>query len=435
LNKRILNLAVPNIVSNITVPLLGIVDLAMMGHLGSVDYIGAIALGGMIFNFLYWGFGFLRMGTSGFTAQAYGRRSFSDSIHTLARALIVAFIGAAALIILQFPIEKLTFWIIGGDKQVEELARSYFYIRIWAAPATIGLYALTGWFIGMQNTRFPMLIAILINIINIGLNVLFVYVFDMASDGVALGTLLAQYSGLILAFYLFKRYYGKLYKYFQFKQIKNLQLFRVFLSVNKDIFIRTFCIIIVFTFFTSSSAAVNKHILAINTLLLQLFFIYSYFVDGFAYAAEALTGRFVGAQNKSSLKLAIKKLFYWGWGIAAVFSLAYGFGWREIIGLMTNNKELIADASDYAIWIGLIPILAFASFLWDGIYIGATASVQMRNSMLLATGVVFFPTYFLLQNSLGNHALWIALLGFLLVRGVAQYIMAGKAVYQKINTE
>ncbi|ALO16546.1 DNA-damage-inducible protein F [Salinivirga cyanobacteriivorans] len=432
MNKKILRLAIPNIVSNITIPLLGMVDLALMGHLDSVNYIGAIALGAMIFNFLYWGFGFLRMGTSGFTAQAYGRRSMPDSIHTLARALLIAFMGALLLILLQYPIEKLTFWLISSEPEVEQLARSYFYIRIWAAPATIGIYALIGWYVGMQNTRFPMFMAILINLVNIGLNILFVFGLNMKSDGVALGTLLAQYSGLFFGLFLFRKYYGKLLKHFKRESLRNISILKEFMTVNKDIFIRTLCIIIVFTFFTSSSAAVNKHILAVNTVLLQLFFVYSYFVDGFAYAAEALTGKYFGAQDAVLLKKSVKKLFAWGLGIAVVFSAVYGFGWRPVIWLLTDNTNVINAAGEFSIWIGLMPLLAFASFLWDGIYIGATASVQMRNSMLIATLVVFFPVFYILRPYFGNHALWIALLAFLLTRGIAQYFMANRAVFSKV---
>lgn len=433
MHRRILKLAIPNIVSNITIPLLGMVDLALMGHLDSVNYIGAIALGAMIFNFLYWGFGFLRMGTSGFTAQAYGKRNMPDSIHTLARALLIAFAGALILIILQYPIEKLTFWLISSEPEVERLARGYFYIRIWAAPATIGLYALNGWYVGMQNTRFPMYMSILINLVNILLNILFVFGLNMTSDGVALGTLLAQYSGLLFGLFLFRKYYGKLMRHFRRESLRNINILKEFMRVNKDIFIRTLCIIIVFTFFTSSSAAVNKHILAVNTVLLQLFFVYSYFVDGFAYAAEALTGKYIGAKDKIRLNISVKNLFLWGAGIAMLFSMVYGFGWRAIIRLLTDNTAVIQTASEFSLWIGLMPILAFASFLWDGIYIGATASVQMRNSMLIATIIIFFPLFYILREPIGNHALWIALLAFLFTRGLAQFIMAGKAVFSKIK--
>lgn len=433
MNKRILKLAIPNIVSNITVPILGMVDLALMGHLDSVNYIGAIALGTMIFNFLYWGFGFLRMGTSGFTAQAFGKRNMPDSIHTLIRALLVAFIGGLFLIIFQYPVNKIAFWLLSGDQSVEILASEYFYIRIWAAPAAIGLYAFTGWFIGMQNTRFPMYIALVVNIVNLVLNVLLVYGFDMKSDGVAYGTLAAQYAGLILAVFLFKRYYGKLMRHFSILQLKKLKLLKEFMVVNKDIFIRTLCIIAVFTFFTSSSAANDKHILAVNTVLIQFFFVFSFFVDGLAYAAEALAGRYIGAGDKNNLKLSVKLLFRWGLGIALVFSLVYGFGWRSVVSILTDNIDIISSAGDYALWLGLMPLLAYASFLWDGIYIGATASAAMRNTMLISTVIIFFPLYYLLNEMYGNHALWIALLAFLFSRGVGQFFYAQRAVYLKVR--
>lgn len=410
------------------------VDLAMMGHLDSVNYIAAIALGGMIFNFLYWGFGFLRMGTSGFTAQAYGKRDLTESINTLMQAIFVAGIGALLLILLQFPIAKISFWLLKSEPEVEQLARNYFYIRIWAAPATIGLYAITGWYVGMQNTRFPLYIALVVNVLNVLLNYIFVFMLHMGSDGVALGTVLAQYSGLATAFTLFKLYYNRLLNYFTLKALKDIKSLMIFVHVNKDIFIRTLCIIFVFTFFTSSSAAANKEILAVNTLLLQLFFIYSFFVDGFAYAAEALTGRYVGANNPQLLRKAIRLLFRWGLGIAIIFTIAYAFSWTPIIRIMSDNQEIINLARNYAIWIIAMPLLAFASFLWDGIYIGATASVQMRNSMLIATVGVFFPVYYLLREIADNHALWIALLSFLFTRGVAQYFMAQKAVYSKVET-
>jgi MATE family multidrug resistance protein len=432
-NKRILKLAIPNIVSNITVPLLGMVDLALMGHLESVNYIGAIALGTMIFNFLYWGFGFLRMGTTGFTAQAYGRRDLADSIHTLGRALVVSLIGGLFLIILQVPVNNLSFWLLSADTSVEQLASEYFYIRIWAAPATISLYALTGWFIGMQNTRFPMFIAILVNLVNLGMNVLFVYGMNMKSDGVAMGTVIAQYSGLILSLFLFRKYYRKLLKHFQIEQLKKLSLLKDFMIVNKDIFIRTLCIIAVFTFFTSSSAAIDNQILAVNTVLIQFFFVYSFFVDGLAYAAEALAGKYIGARDQRNLKLSIKLLFRWGLGIAIVFSLLYGFGYRHVVSLLTDNQAILSAAGDYAIWLGLLPLVAYASFLWDGVYIGATASVAMRNTMLIATVFIFFPMYYSLIGLLGNHALWIALLAFLLTRGVGQYFYAKRAVYSKVE--
>ncbi|WP_421918232.1 MATE family efflux transporter [Marinifilum sp.] len=428
MNRKILNIAVPNIVSNITIPLLGLVDLALMGHLGKVDFIGAIALGSTIFNFLYWGFAFLRMGTTGITAQAYGARNLSEAILSLSRALSVALVGSALILILQKPIEMLSFWLIESEASVESIAKSYFYIRVWAAPATIGLYALNGWFIGMQNAKTPMLIAVAGNIINIALSAFFVYGLMLDARGVALGTLIAQYCSLLIALFFIFKNYRRLFKYWSAKGMMKLQELKHFFLVNKDIFIRTLCIIFVFTFFTTESASVNKEILAVNSLLLQFLFIFSYFMDGFAFAAEALVGKFIGANNSQNLAKVIRLLFIWGIGISVMFTLAYGFWGIDILSILTDVESTIAMARDYLKWVILLPILSFASFLMDGIFIGATASTYMRKTMLAATLFIFIPLYYFLNESLENHGLWIAMLGFMFARGLFQAIYYKKAV-------
>ncbi|MEA1875487.1 MAG: MATE family efflux transporter [Bacteroidota bacterium] len=433
LNKRILNLAIPNIISNITIPLVGMVDLAVLGHLESELYIGAIAVGGLIFNVLYWGFGFLRMGTSGFTAQAFGERNLHETMNILGRALLVALGGALLLIMLQGPIGWMFFKLIRGSAEVEALAQEYYSIRIFAAPATIGLYALTGWFIGMQNTRFPMIIAITVNLLNLGLNLYFIYGLGMKSDGVAWGTLIAQYSGLILGLILFLRYYKKLLKYWSRKALFELVAMKKFFMVNRDIFIRTMCLIFVFTFFTSQSAASDNTILAVNTLLLQFFMLFSFVADGFAYAGEALVGRFIGARNAPSLKKVIRLLFVWGFLISIPFTMVYIFFNERILFILTDNIAIIKASKPYLLWIIVIPLAGFPSFIWDGIYIGATASKGMRNTMIIATAFVFIPVFFVFQNQLGNHALWLALILFLLARGAGQAAMAKKFVYLKAN--
>jgi len=432
-NKKILDIALPNIISNITIPLLGIVDLALMGHLGEVDFIGGIALGGTIFNFLYWGFAFLRMGTSGITAQAYGARNLSESILSLGRALLVAAAGSLLILLLQKPIALLSFSYIDSETSVENIALSYYNIRIWAAPATIGLYALTGWFIGMQNSKIPMTIAIICNIINISLSAYFVYGLNLDARGVALGTVIAQYCGLVLASIFIWRYYRRLFKYWTNKGLMKLKELKHFVLINKDIFIRTLCIIFVFTFFTTESASTNKTILAVNSLLLQFLFIFSYLMDGFAYAAEALVGRFVGAQNRKNLLTTIRYLFIWGTGISLIFTLFYALGGNWILSMLTNNSETISAASPYMKWLILLPILSFASFLYDGIYIGATASVYMRKTMMAATILIFVPVYFGLKDILFNHGLWIAMLSFMLARGLFQALYFKKAVLIKFK--
>lgn len=431
MNKKILNLAIPNIISNLTVPLLGMVDLAIMGHMESQIFIGAIALGGMIFNVIYMGFGFLRMGTSGFTAQALGARNLKESILTFTRALAVGLMAGLLLIVLQKPIEYIGFMIIGGSEDVEFLARSYFRIRVFAAPATIGLYAITGWFIGMQNARFPMVIAIVINLLNIGFNYLFAIGLDMKSDGVALGTVCAQYSGLILALILFRVYYFKITKYWSYEEMVDWQSVKQFFNVNKDIFIRTACLIAALSFFTAKSATEGDVFLAANTILFQFFLIFSFFIDGFAYAAEALVGKYKGARNGELLKKAIRTLFIWGVIIALIFSLLYWFGGFFIINVLTDYHEVVLLADNYLFWVIIIPVVSFAAFLWDGIYIGATASSYMRNLMILAT-IIYFATYYTMSVHYGNDRLWIALIVFLFSRGILQTLFYKKAIFNKI---
>jgi len=430
MNRKILNLAIPNIISNITIPLLGLVDLAIVGHLGSNSYIGAIAVGSMIFNLIYWTFAFLRMGTSGITAQALGSRNYSEVIATLGRGLLVAMGAAILILLLQLPIKTLAFKLVNASTEVELFAQSYFTIRIWAAPATIALFSLTGWFIGMQNTKIPMIIALVINSLNMGLNYLFVYVFDLKSDGVAWGTLIAQYSGLITALVFLYTYYRKYFKYFTKTAILNISGISNFFKVNRDILIRTLSLLAVFTFFTSKSASTNDNILAANSLLLQFLFIFSFLTDGFAYAAEALTGKFYGAKQFQLLKKSIRLSFMWGGILALLFTLLYLIGNTSLLKLLTNQSAVILVAKKYTFWVILIPLVSVASFIWDGIFIGLTATKQMRNSMLIAVFAIFFPVWALLNSTYENHALWLAFILFLFTRGFAQTIMFRKIKQQ-----
>lgn len=423
MNKKILQLAIPNVISNITIPLLGLVDLAITGHLDSKDYMGAIALGSMIFNIIYWTFGFLRMGTSGMTAQSLGARNLNEVLAILVRSVIVALGAALILLVLQIPIERIAFYFIKGSESVEHLGRSYFYIRIWAAPATIAMYALTGWLIGMQNTKTPMIIAITINVLNIGFNLLFVKVFHLNADGVAWGTLLAQYGGFVLTVFLIWRHYRKIFKYYRRANIFSLGELKKFFSVNKNILIRTLSLLAVFTFFTSKSASTDTVILDANSILLQFLFIFSFLTDGFAYAAEALAGKIYGAKDFIKLKYFVKLIFRWGWILAAFFTLVYLVLGNTLIKMLTDIPQVIATSMEYKFWVLLIPIVSMASFIWDGVFIGITAARQMRNSMLIAVFVVFFPVWFLFNSQWHNHALWLAFIMFLLARGVTQTFM------------
>ncbi len=428
MNRSILKLAIPNIVSNITIPLLGLVDLALMGHLDSAIYIGAISLGGIIFNFIYWGFSFLRMSTSGFTAQAYGEKNSTESITILARALLVALFIGFFILLLQAPIARLSFGIIGGSAEVETLASQYFRIRVWAAPAALSLFVFSGWFLGMQNARFPMIIAIAVNVANILLSLFFVFVLNLKSDGVALGTAISQYIGLLIALAIFSAKYRYLIVRLSKKGILNWKILVEFFRVNSDIFIRTFCIIAVFTFFTSKSASINDTILAVNSLLIQLLLFFSFFIDGFAFAGEALVGKFVGARELLKLKKVVKLLFYWGAGLAIAFTIIYLPGVDFILKLLTSQSVVINSAQPFLAWVILVPLASFASFIWDGIYIGATASKAMRNTLLISAFAVFAPVYYFLNPVLGNHALWLAMVLFMFARGVIQTFLYRRAI-------
>ncbi len=439
MNRKILRLAVPNIISNISIPLLGIVDMALMGHMESDSYIGAIALGSLIFNFIYWGLGFLRMGTSGFTAQAWGRRDLPETILVFSRAAFISLVVSLLLLLLQRPIEVLSFLILKGETQVETMAMDYFRIRVWAAPAALGQFALLGFFLGMQNARLPMVVLVTTNIINLVCNYIFVMKLDMGSEGVAYGTVIAQYSGLLIALFFFRKYFMRLFKYWTLQATMQWSRLRIFLLVNKDIFIRTMCLVIVFSIFTARSASSDvlteggETILAVNSLLMQFFMFFSFLIDGFAHASEALTGKFIGAKDKNSLVKSVRILFLWGTIISLFFTVLYLTGGNAIFRLLTNNPEVITNAKPYFFWVVIIPLVSYTAFLWDGIYIGATAGREMRNAMLISTLVVFLPAYILAGNYLGNHGLWFAFILFMVARGVTMQAYSKKAVYSKIE--
>ena len=425
MNRRILHLAIPSIVSNITVPLLGLVDVTIVGHLGATAYIGAIAVGGLLFNILYWNFGFLRMGTSGLTSQAYGRKDKDAEIRVLVQAVSVGLFSALAMLILQYPIERLAFRLLDTSAEVEQYAVSYFRICIWGAPAVLAQYGFTGWFIGMQNSRYPMYIAIVMNVINIVCSSCFVFLFGMKVEGVALGTVVAQYSGVMMAWWLWFYNYKELRGRITFRGSLQLIAMRRFFAVNRDIFLRTLCLIGVTTFFTSTGARQGDVILAVNTLLMQLFTLFSYIMDGFAYAGEALSGRYVGACNLVQLKRAVKALFGWGVGLSLVFTLLYGIGGENFLGLLTNDTVVIETAGHYFYWVLAIPLAGFAAFLRDGILIGAAATRFMLWAMLVASGS-FFVIYYCFSGATNNHMLWLAFLVYLALRGIMQTLWSRK---------
>jgi len=416
-DQQILRIALPSILSNITVPLLGLVDVAIMGHLGSASYIGAIAIGGMAFNIIYWIFAFLRMGTSGLTAQALGKKDLHGVMHILIRSIVIGMALSVTLIVLQYPIRTGIYWIINPERELLHLATTYFNICIWGAPAVLGLYALTGWFIGMQNTRIPMFIAITQNIINIAASISFVFGWGMKVEGVALGTIIAQYAGFLMALICWRLYYYRLHTYTRKSDIWEKEELLRFFNVNRHIFFRTICLVSVMLYFTSAGTQQGESILAANTLLMEFYLLFSYVMDGFANAGEALSGKFIGGQNLSAFNETLHRLFFWSILTILGFTLFFWLGGNAFIRLLTNEVTVIQTASSYLIWVILVPVTGAMAFIFDGIYIGATATRDMLLSVFLSA-ILFFVLYFSTREHLGNHGLWLAYDSYLLFRGI-----------------
>ena len=418
-DRQILQIAVPSIVSNITVPLLGLIDVAIVGHMGSPAYIGAVAVGSMIFNLIYWLFGFLRMSTSGLTAQAYGRRDLDSVTRILVRSGRIALLTALAIIVLQLPLKWLMFWLMGPTPDVMPYATTYFHIVVWGAPAMLGLYSLSGWFIGMQNTRIPMFVSIMQNVVNILASLTLVYGFGMKIEGVALGTVIAQYAGMLVAVGLLAKYYGRLF--WKSRVARKDQNDGEFFRANRDLFLRTVCLVGVNLFFTSASARQGAVVLSVNTVMLQLFLFFSYFMDGFAYAGEALGGRFCGARNEVAFSQTLRRLFGWALVMTILFTVLYIVCGTDIVRLLTDEEQVRMVAHDYIWWVWLVPVAGAAAFIWDGIFVGITAS----RGMLVATAVAtlsFAVVYLLTKDILGNDGLWLAQIVYLAMRGILQTI-------------
>ena len=429
MNREILRLAVPNIISNLTVPLLGVVDTALMGHAPNKAHLGAIAVGSMIFNFLYWGFGFLRMGTTGLTAQAYGQDDHATVISLLSRAVLTALVASLLLILLQMPIVEAAFWLVESSAEVEAFGRNYFGIRIYAAPATIALYAFYGWFMGMQNSRYVLIVSLAANLTNVVANVALVYGLGYQSGGIALGTLIAQSAGLIVAIGLFLNKYRAYLGHLQWEAVMQVKAIRRFFAVNGDIFIRTLCLIFTFSFFTAKSSAMGETILGVNQIYLQFIYILAFGVDGFAFASESLVGRFTGNQDQRGLRQAVWYSFYWGTGLAVLVSLVYGVLGQPLVQFFTDKAAIIEQAKPFLIWVIIAPLANAPAFIWDGVYIGATQSKPMRNTLLVATFGVFLPVYFFTKPALGNHGLWLAFTAFMVARGIMLSAYAPSAIF------
>ena len=423
-DRQILQIALPSIVSNITVPLLGMIDVAIVGHMGSPVYIGAVAVGSMIFNLVYWLFGFLRMGSSGLTSQALGRRDLAEVTRLLVRSVTIALGIALLLIVLQIPMKWASFALIGPTADVAPFAETYFYIVIWGAPAVLGLYSLSGWFIGMQNTRFPMFISIMQNVVNILTSLTLVYGFGMKIEGVALGTVIAQYAGFIVALGLLYRHYGRIRGYLVIKGTFVREAMGRFFNVNRDIFLRTLCLVAVNLYFTSAGARQGAVILSVNTVMMQLYLFFSYFMDGFAYAGEAIGGKTYGAKNATAFHETLRRLWMWTLIVTTAYTLLYIVTGEWIVNLLTDEPQVREASSEYLWWAWLIPAAGSAAFIWDGIFIGITATRGMLVSSFIST-LIFFAichiSLLLPPSTLHeNHFLWLAMVVYLAMRGIIQ---------------
>lgn len=429
MNRQILRLAIPSIISNITVPLLGLVDVAITGHMGDTRYMAAIAVASMIFNLLYWLFSFLRFGTGGLTAQAYGRKDSQECGALLVRSLTTCLLTALTMVVLQVPILRLALLVIGPEAELIDPITHYYNICIWGAFPSLALYAFTGWYVGMQNTRLPMIISISQNIINIALSYGFVYWFGMKLEGVALGTLLAQWFGAIAATVIVILKFGHLLRSIDIREALHIEQMKQFFKVNRILFYRTLFLIAVNLFFIKAGAKGGAVILSVNSVLMQMFLLYSYIADGFAFAAEALCGKYYGARDKDSFNHALRLIWYWGIGLMMLYTIAYAGLGNIFVATLTDDETVRLAAREFLPWAIAIPLCGLGAFIWDGIFVGITET----RGMLIGTmsgAISFFVLYQLLYPVMGNHAQWLAFNAYLLLRGLAQtmiYIKRKKA--------
>ena len=413
---EIASIALPAIVTNITTPLLSLVDVAITGHIGEAAYIAAIALGGTVFNTLYWLFNFLRMGTTGLTAQAFGKGMGASGV--LWRSLAIGVTLGLLLLALSAPIGSAALAFMDADDVAAALAGRYFDVLIWGAPAMLGTYAATGWLIGMQDTRSPLLVAIVTNVVNIASSCILVYGLHWTIEGVATGTLIAQWCGFILVLaIIIARYRPEPPQ--SFKAVFREGMWRFF-RVNSDIFLRTLCLVAVTLRFTRAGAEAGVDILSANALLLQFFMFFSFFMDGFAFAGEALGGKYQGRADTDALHRLVRRLLRIGLACAAIFSIVYAAAGPLILRLLTDSTEVVAVAVSYLPWAVSLPLCGFAAFVFDGVFVGLTRTRAMLLSVALGSAVFFILLYS--ASAMANHALWLAFDSYLLVRGIVEAI-------------
>jgi MATE family multidrug resistance protein len=417
-HREILALALPMIASNLSVPLLGVVDTAVVGHLDSPRYLGAVAVGATVFSFLYTGLNFLRMGTTGLVAQASGARDGTALRAALVQGLAIAALLGAAMIVLQRPLGSFALQLIGAGGDVASLAAEYFAIRIWSAPATLALFVITGTLIGLGRTRAALATVLVQNLTNVALDLLFVPGFGWDVRGVAWATLLADYAAAAMALIMVLRALPSVPGAARTRDVLDRSRLRALLQLNANLLVRTLVLVGVFGFVTSAGARQGEVVLAANALLLQLLYLLAYGLDGFANAAEVLVGRATGARDAAALRAAVRRSLQWTAGVAACVALAYALGGHALLALLTSLPDVRALAAAHLPWLVAAPLVCAWAYLYDGVFVGATLSREMRDTMLFAV-LVFAGAWWLLQP-LGNHGLWAAFLLFNGARGLAQ---------------
>ena len=415
MNKQILRLAIPSILANITIPLVGLVDTAIVGHISDAHAIGGIAIGTMLFDLLYWNFGFLRVGTSGMTAQAFGRGDREHCARLLTQSISIALIGAAIIWALQWLFVTATLAIIPCSTEVATFARKYFFIRVWAAPATLSLMAIKGWFIGMQDTVSPMITDMVVNVVNMVASYVLAVYTPMGALGVALGTVIAQLTGLLLGVLIIVYKYRHVWQGLSIWQLaKDRQGIRNLIALNANLFVRSLCFMVVYVGFTSLSSMYGDTDLAVCSILMKLFMLVSYFVDGFAYAGEALVGKYIGEAKSlasspyrlSPLASIVRLLFLWSLGVGAVFTVLFALLYMPMYRMMTSDVVVLERLTDFVGWLIAMPIVSTLAFMWDGVFTGATAGKQIRNAMIWAA-IGFVVGYVATYHYLGTHALFV----------------------------
>ncbi|WNK19723.1 MATE family efflux transporter [Halomonas piscis] len=412
--RRIWALAWPIILSNVTVPLLGLVDTAVVGHLPDSSYLAAVTLGATLFSFLYWGFGFLRMGTTGLTAQAVGRDDGQAVRNLLGQALIMAAVIGGLLVLLGSPLVSFGLWLLDSSPSATPLAQAYADIRLLSAPAVLANYAILGWFLGQQNSRVTLWILLLTNVVNIVFDLWFVMGLGMSSNGVAWASVLADYSAFAFGGYLVLRQLGRLPGQFLRRQLLALGAYRALFSVNANLFVRTLGLLFAMAFFTAQGARQGDTVLAANAVLLQFIMLTSYALDGFAHAAESLVGRAVGRRDWSEFAATVGATARLSLYTALAAALGFALFGNALIALLTGLPEVRATAASYLPWMVAMPLIAVWSYLFDGVFIGTTAVREMRNSIFIGLAV-YLPVWWL-SRPLGNHGLWLAFMAFTLVR-------------------